>query len=202
VVDAAPVNMPSVRYWDKAGTDGGGAYTAGVLMTRHTSGVCYVVDVVRGQWSAGEREKVIKQTAEADGKSVAVWVEQEPGSGGKESAQNTILNLMGWNVHAEPVTGDKVTRARPFSAQAEAGNVRIVRDSPSRRWNAAFLDELGVFPVGKYKDQVDAASGAFNKLALVPRPGASAVAGHRPMLANGNGVNAGLRTVTLQRGMR
>lgn len=181
--DAAPADAPRVRYWDKAGTEGGGAYTAGVLMARRSDGLFFVVDVVRGQWSAGERERVIKQTAEADGKNVAVWVEQEPGSGGKESAQNTVINLAGWNVRAEPVTGDKVARARPFAAQAEALNVRLVRDTPARRWNAAFLDELVMFPNGKYKDQVDAGSGAFNKLALVPRPGPSAVAGKRPTLA-------------------
>ena len=33
IVNAAPANMKKVvRYWDKAGTDGGGAYTAGVTM--------------------------------------------------------------------------------------------------------------------------------------------------------------------------
>ncbi len=182
-VDAVPVHSAYIRYWDKAGTQGAGAYTAGVLMARSPEGMYYVVDVVRGQWSAGERERRIRQTAEQDGFHVAIWIEQEPGSGGKESAQNTVLNLAGWNARAEPVTGDKVARARPFAAQAEAMNVRLVRDAPSRRWNAAFLDELGVFPTGTFKDQVDAASGAFNKLALATRPGPSAVAGRRPGLA-------------------
>jgi len=31
-------------------------------------------------------------------------------------------------------------------------------------WNKEFLDELEYFPASKYKDQVDASSGAFNKL--------------------------------------
>jgi predicted phage terminase large subunit-like protein len=164
VVDAHPATADRVRYWDKAGTEGGGAHTAGVLMSR-VDDLYHIEDVVRGQWSALEREMVIRQTAEADGKSVAVWVEQEPGSGGKESAEATVRNLAGFIVHAERVTGDKVTRARPFAAQAEAGNVRLVRGG----WNAAFLDEAITFPNGKFKDQIDAASGAFNKLA-VPRP--------------------------------
>lgn len=182
-VDAAPVG-PTVRYWDKAGTAGGGAYTAGVKMVRSREGLYVITDVVRGQWSAGEREKVIRHTAEQDGRGVSVWVEQEPGSGGKESAANTVLNLAGWDVHAEPVTGDKETRARPLAAQAEAGNVRIVQDDEHRRWVKPLVDELVAFPFGKYKDQVDATSGAFNKLALVPRPGPAAVAGHRPTLAS------------------
>jgi predicted phage terminase large subunit-like protein len=182
-VDARPAHAQWVRYWDKAGTQDGGAYTAGVLMGRAPDGVFYVADVVRGQWSAGEREMRIRATAERDGKQVAVWVEQEPGSGGKESAQNTVINLAGWDVHAEPVTGDKVTRARPFAAQAEVGNCRVVRDTPERPWVTTFLDELALFDKGRYKDQVDAASGAFNKLALIARPGPAAVAGHRPTLA-------------------
>ena len=73
---------------------------------------------------------------------------------------------------------------RTFAAQAEALNVRLVKDTPSRRWNAAFLDELEMFPNGKYKDQVDAGAGSFNKLALVSRPGPAAVAGRRPTLAS------------------
>jgi predicted phage terminase large subunit-like protein len=182
-VDAAPAGCPSVRYWDKAGTAGGGAFTAGVRMTQSRDGIFYITDVVRGQWSAGEREKIIRHTAEQDGRSVAVWVEQEPGSGGKESAQNTVLNLAGWDVHAEPVTGDKETRARPMAAQAEAGNVRIVRDDDGKRWNRTLVDEMIAFPFGKYKDQVDAASGAFNKLALVKRPPAPGIgSGRRPPL--------------------
>jgi len=163
--EALPADCSFVRYWDKAGTEGGGAFTAGVLMGR-SGGVYYVADVVRGQWSAGNREAKIKETAAADRRKfghVSVWVEQEPGSGGKESAQNTIMNLAGYPVRAEPVTGSKQERADPFAAQAEAGNVRILEGE----WNAAYLSELTAFPLGKYKDQVDASSGAFNKLALV-----------------------------------
>lgn len=33
-------------------------------------------------------------------------------------------------------------------------------------WNTAFLDELCSFPYSRNDDQVDAASGAFNKLAV------------------------------------
>jgi hypothetical protein len=36
-------------------------------------------------------------------------------------------------------------------------------------WNGAYLDELCVFPNGRYDDQVDASSGAFARLARVAR---------------------------------
>ncbi len=179
IKDAAPVEARRVRYWDKAGTAGGGAYTAGIRMAMK-NGVYYIEDIIRGQWAAAEREKIIRQTAETDGVEVRVWVEQEPGSGGKESAENTIRNLAGYIVKADRVTGDKELRAEPFAAQAEAGNVFLVKDG-SKKWNAKFLDEVATFPAGKYKDQVDGASGAFNKL-VVAAPTKLYVVGQGPIV--------------------
>lgn len=151
------------RYWDKAGTADDGAYTVGVLMAKSRDNVFYVVDVVRGQWSSLQREQVIKQTAIEDRNlygNNTVWVEQEPGSGGKESAEATIRNLAGFTIRAERVTGSKEARAEPYAAQAEAGNVKLIQGD----WNQVYKSELAAFPFGTYADQVDASSGAFNKL--------------------------------------
>lgn len=150
----------SVRYWDKAGTAGSGAYTVGVLMHRLKDGRYVIEDVVRGQWEALDREKRIKQTALSDGKAVQIWVEQEPGSGGKESAEATIRNLTGFVVKADRVTGEKEVRADPYAAQVQGGNVSLVYGP----WIRQFLAEHEVFPVGQYKDQVDAAAGAYIKV--------------------------------------
>jgi len=150
----------SVRYWDKAGTEGGGCYTAGVLMHVMSDGGFLVADVIKGQWSAGKREAIIKQTAQVDGKEVTVWVEQEPGSGGKESAESTIKNLAGFRVKADKVTGAKEVRAEPYANQVEIGNVSILK----AEWNRGFLSNHESFPVGKEKDDVDASAGGFNKL--------------------------------------
>lgn len=158
----------TIRYWDKAGTAGGGAYTAGVKMSLLADGSYLVDDVVRGQWSAGKREEMIRTAAEADGPSVVIWIEQEPGSGGKESAESTIRNLAGFSAHADRVSGDKEVRAGPYSAQVEIGQVRLLKG----QWNKGFIDEHRLFPAGKYKDQVDAAAGAFAKLTKpAARPG-------------------------------
>lgn len=160
-----------VRYFDKAGTAGAGKYTAGVLMLRLRSGVFVVADVVRGQWAASDRETAIKQTAMADrekyGTLARIWVEQEPGSGGKESAENTIMNLAGFSVRAERVTGDKLTRANPLASQVQAGNVRVLQ----RAWTEDYLAEMHRFDGATgVMDQVDASSGAFNKLVLEKGP--------------------------------
>lgn len=158
-----------VRYWDKAGTADGGAYTAGVLMGKHTDGPFWVIDVVRGQWAAAEREKVITQTAHLDyakyGLMVEIWIEQEPGSGGKESAEATIQRLAGFKVYADRPTGDKVLRAEPFAAQAEAANINLVQGP----WVPSYLGELTSFPQGTYSDQVDGSSGGLNKMTVSRR---------------------------------
>lgn len=160
-----------VRYWDKAGTEkrstNDPAFTCGCLMSLLKSGRPVIEDIVRGQWESGPREARIRQVAEMDGKDVTVVVEQEPGSGGKESAQNTIRNLLGFNVKVDRVTGSKEKRAEPLATQVYHGNVSAVKGE----YLPDFLKELRFFPVGKFKDQVDAASGAFNHLALGSRAG-------------------------------
>jgi predicted phage terminase large subunit-like protein len=161
IVDEVPATAQRVRYWDKAGTEGAGDYTVGVLMAVD-HGRYYVEDVVRGQWSDLERERVKRLTAEMDGPEVEIWVEQEGGSGGKDSARATIRNLAGFTVHAEVASGSKEVRAGPYAAQGEAGNVYLKR----AHWNGAYVNELCAFPNGTHDDQVDASSGAFNKLAL------------------------------------
>ncbi len=166
-----------MRYWDKAGTRDGGAYTAGVLMHKLKDGRFCVAHCRRGQWAALEREREIKRTAELDGRRVPIAVEQEPGSGGKESAESTIRNLAGWRVTADRPTGDKAVRAEPYAAQVQGGNVLVVRGA----WTQAFIDEHIAFPVGRTKDQVDAAAAAFNLIA-VKRPGRLVVVPIRGLL--------------------
>lgn len=165
IVGAAPRDAQRVRAWDKAGTEDDGDYTVGVLMVKDKAGVYYVEDVVRGQYSDLQRERIIQQTAEMDKAvygNVTIWLEQEAGSGGKDSARLTTRGLAGHTVRSERPTGDKVTRAQPYAAQCEAENVKLVAGA----WNAAYLNELMVFPNGKHDDQVDASSLAFTKLAL------------------------------------
>lgn len=171
IVGAVPADCKFVRYWDKAGSDGRGDYTVGVLMARwlDEDGIptFFIVDVVRGQWEAIEREQKIRQTAMMDVSrygedKVKIWMEQEGGSGGKESAQASKRRLAGYSVQVETVTGDKAVRADPFRTQASEMNVKLVRGD----WNVAYVNELTAFPNGRNDDQVDASSGAFNKLAL------------------------------------
>jgi len=169
IIDQSPsenqfVNI--VRYWDKAATKEKigrkirAAYTVGTKMGQLRSRKWVVLDVRRGRWSTDERERIIRQTAELDGQNVKVYYEQEPGSGGKESAQATTLNLAGYSGHADLPKGDKVYRADPYSVQVNEGNVYLLR----AEWNYEFIEEHRFFPFSTYKDQVDSAAGAFSKL--------------------------------------
>jgi predicted phage terminase large subunit-like protein len=154
-----------VRYWDKAGsTKQQGDYAVGVSMGKH-AGLFYVLDVVRGRWNPFDRNEAIESTCELDDVRYghghwSLWIEQEPGNGGKESAMISARELVRYAPKFETPSQDKVTRAQWFAAQWIGGNVRVVR-AP---WNPAYIDELCAFPLGVHDDQVDASSGAFNKL--------------------------------------
>ena len=157
--------VASIRYWDKAGSEDSGAYTAGCLMHRLNNDQYVIEDQVRGQWLAPKRENRIDLTCKLDGKRTIVYTEQEPGSGGKESAERTQRRLasMGYICRVDKVTGAKEVRAEPYSISVDAGNVILIEGA----WNKQFLDEHEFFPNGKYKDQVDSAAGAYNKLAEI-----------------------------------
>lgn len=170
IVDASPVLVDSIRYWDRAATENneGGSWTAGVLMGRDERGVFYVTDVSRFQGSALTVRSSIKNTATQDGTVVRIGIEQDPGQAGKAEAEDHIRNLAGFDARTNAVRESKGQRASMLSAQAEAGNMKLVRG----RWNDTFLREAENFDgSGKcMADQVDAASGAFHMLTSHVQP--------------------------------
>ncbi len=162
--DAAPARMRSrLRYWDLASAAPGcGDFTAGALMAVDEGGIYWLQDMIRFQAGPAERNRIILSTASIDAGRygrVRIVVEQPPGAG-SEVCDALVRQLAGYPVSTDRVHRDKVTRAEPFAAQAEAGNVRLVKGD----WNGRFLEEVASFPLGRHDDQVDAASGAFNGL--------------------------------------
>lgn len=164
ILDDPPIGVKKwkrlVRSWDKAATLDGGCYTAGVKLGIDWKNKLWILDCVRGQWDTDVREDIIRSTTEMDGVECDVLLEQEPGSGGKTCAQATVRNLRGFRVIVERPTGNKVYRADPFSVQVNNRLVYIAKGG----WNVAFVDEMKFFPLSKYKDQIDAASGGFTHL--------------------------------------
>ena len=161
IVDALPAEVvKEVRAWDLASSENEGDFTAGLRMLKTKENIIYIVDMVRGQWGPDGVERTIKQTAQIDGKAVSIRLPQDPGQAGKSQAKNFVTMLTGFDVKAETVSGDKITRAQPFAAQVNIGNVRMLRGE----WNKALIEELRNFPNGKHDDQVDGCSDAFTEL--------------------------------------
>lgn len=175
-VPAAPANAARCRGWDlaaskkKAGQSAGPAYTAGVRLAE-AGGTYYIEHAVRERGSPAEVDRLIKATAVSDGQSVLISIPQDPGQAAKGQVLAFAKLLAGFNVRFSTESGDKESRALPVSAQAEVGNVKIVRTGDIARdaWIEPFLDEIAMFPTGTFKDQTDALSRAFGEL-LGARP--------------------------------
>lgn len=161
-----PASRRAIRYWDRAATekseDNDPAWTAGVLMSTDGNKF-YIEDVVRFRARPAKVQTTILHTARVDGLVVPIGIEQDPGQAGVAEATGYVTLLAGFDVRLNPARDNKMTRALPFSAQAEHGNVCMVRGN----WNNDYLSELVSFDgENGYMDQVDASSGALKLLTL------------------------------------
>lgn len=164
-VKSIPEGAVFARGWDLAATSGEnvGARTAGVKIGKLPDGRFIVAHMIAEAAGPFEVRSLLKRTAGVDGEDCRIAIPQDPGSAGKVQSRDLIAALAGYVVSAKPVTGDKATRAEPFAAQVEAGNVLILVGP----WNEEYLDEISTFPNGKRKDIGDASAEAFNALARV-----------------------------------
>ena len=165
IMDAAPAEITSVRCWDMAATEPKAGrdpdWTVGLKLGKTKNNMFYILDVRRIRGTPGTTEELIKQTAAVDDKAVKIRMEQEPGSSGVKAIDDYLRRVLaGYDFKGVLSTGSKEVRANPVASQAEAGNIKLVR-AP---WNAAFLDEIELFPSGSHDDQVDALSGALEAL--------------------------------------
>ena len=168
LLEAVPGDVTQwVRGWDLAGTDtdegGDPAYTASVLLGKRRDGRYVIADATNSRLKAEKVRNLVKQCAVADKakyKRVRIRMSQDPGQAGKEQAQSYIRMLAGFNVVAEKESGSKESRAEPFAAQWQAGNVDVVAGV----WTETLLAQYEAFPESKFKDMVDAGANAFNEL--------------------------------------
>jgi predicted phage terminase large subunit-like protein len=170
IVQTIPGRLISVcRSWDLAATEitnenKNPDRTAGVLMGRLKSGEFIVLDVIRRAANAADVRKLIMQTAKADRLEYGmhtITLPQDPGQAGKDQAATYVKALAGHKVRTASVTGSKIVRAVPFSAQWQGGNVLLLAGD----WNKEYLQELEGFPDALHDDMVDASSDAFKNVA-------------------------------------
>lgn len=166
VVDAVPSGwIKAIRFWDRAATKPNETnkdpdWTRGLKLYKYPNGQFCVVDLKGTRDTPHKVEDLIKNTASHDTVSVKIASQQDPGSAGVSEAHNFVSMLAGYEVSTAPSSKDKVTRAKPVSAQCEVGNVLVLRAA----WNNEFFTELENFPDGTHDDIVDVLSGAFNEL--------------------------------------
>ena len=170
IVQTIPGRLISIcRSWDLAATEitaenKNPDRTAGVLMGRLKSGEFIVLDVIRRAANAADVRRMIVQTAKADRADYGlhtITLPQDPGQAGKDQAATYVKALAGHKVRTAPVTGSKIVRAVPFSAQWQGGNVLLLAGD----WNKEYLQELECFPDALHDDMVDASSDAFKQVA-------------------------------------
>ncbi|MDX0865590.1 phage terminase large subunit [Sinorhizobium medicae] len=164
VVDAIPAGARWMRGWDLGATpkteSNDPDWTAGTKIGKLPDGRYIVAHHCRDRLSPSGVERLIKNTAESDGKDVQISLPQDPGQAGKSQVTSLTKLLAGFTVRATPESGDKITRFSPFSAQAEAGNVLVLR-AP---WNETWFSSLEGFPEAAHDDDADSTSRSFNAL--------------------------------------
>ncbi|MQX47103.1 phage terminase large subunit [Sinorhizobium medicae] len=164
VVDAIPAGARWMRGWDLGATpkteSNDPDWTAGTKIGKLPDGRYIVAHHCRDRLSPSGVERLIKNTAESDGKDVQISLPQDPGQAGKSQVTNLTKMLAGFTVRATPESGDKITRFSPFSAQAETGNVLVLR-AP---WNETWFSSLEGFPEAAHDDDADSTSRSFNAL--------------------------------------
>ena len=151
-------------YWDLAATEktefNDPDWTVGIKLGRDRNGGYWLLDMVRARANPGDVERLLRNTAEQDGKRVRIGFGQDPGQAGKSQALHLVRALDGFTVAPAPESGDKLTRFGPFSSQCRAGNVKIRRGA----WNEELFRVLEGFPDLAHDDEVDACSGALEML--------------------------------------
>ena len=155
-----------IRAWDIAFTlpseqNRNPDWTRGVLISKDPTHRYTVEDMASMQDRPANVEKLIFDTAEADGRGVVISIPLDPGASAGAYAKDLQRRLAekGFIVRLVKPVKSKLTRFAPFASVAQSGWVDVVVAD----WNKAFFDELEIFDGnGKSKDdQCDACSDAF-----------------------------------------
>ena len=155
-VERAPLGLKWSRYWDlAASTKTTADYTASVRVAMH-DGVVYIADGIHMKAEWPDVRKVITTTMLSEKDTTHGIEEALHGLAAVQELRRDPM-LSGVTFRGIKVDKDKVSRAMPWAARAEAGAVKVVAGN----WVKGFLDEVVAFPQGSHDDYVDAVSGAM-----------------------------------------
>jgi predicted phage terminase large subunit-like protein len=157
-VDEAPKGLTWVRAYDLAISEKTTAdYTASFRVAKHREGNFYIDGGYRKRVDFPTQQRFVLDRVRRERDTVH-YIEDAIHGRALHQSLRRELGADSPRLKTAPVVADKVTRALPWQAYAEAGKVTLVRGT----WNDDFIDECCSFPKGRHDDQVDAVSLAFN----------------------------------------
>ncbi|MBW2085292.1 MAG: phage terminase large subunit [Deltaproteobacteria bacterium] len=160
--DKAPEGLSWVRYWDLAVSAKKTAdFTASAALAMSDDGDVFIRDMIRGQWIWPETRKIMVLTARTE--EIPIGIESAGQQQGFVDELTRDPDLAAFSIKGVRPMADKLTRALPWIARAEAGQVYLIRGS----WVTEFLGECARF-TGKndaQDDQIDCVSGAYQMVA-------------------------------------
>lgn len=176
IVDTIPAGGLDIRFFDLAATEkkikstsrkNDPDYTATVKMRYYSKNNLWIVtDAYQIQTAPANVERLVynladidRREAKANGATYAIRWEREPGSASKRESVRWVSMLKGIDARGVPSNDDKLSRARNASAQAEAGNIKLL----AADWNNMLLTNLHGFPDLAHDDLFDAFSGCVNE---------------------------------------
>jgi predicted phage terminase large subunit-like protein len=167
LIDVLPADIEAVvRSWDLAATEPSETnpqpdWTCGVKIGKRKGGRFVIMHAEFARKRSEDVRKLILGTAEHDGKAVKIRLPQDPAQAGVDQKESYAKLLAGYTFTFERESGSKETRADPFAAQWQAGNVEILRGP----WNIEYLSQMEGFPSKRVKDDaVDGTTGGFKQL--------------------------------------
>lgn len=157
-----------VRAWDLASTRGGGDFTTGSLVGRSSDGDYYIMEREREQLGSSDGIERVKATAERDGASVPIVIEQEKSGAGANLVEFYRRELPGYQVEPAKAEGTKEQRAHPYSILQQGGHVWLPSDDADADWVKKWIKEhSGMMGDGRrprHDDQIDTAAYGVNWL--------------------------------------
>lgn len=138
-----------VRSWDLSGTkpseqNPNPDWTRGVLMSKDSTNVYTIEDLVSMRDRFHEVEKLIFETASMDGYDTTITIPVDPNAQAAAYAKDLQRRLaeLGYTCRLMKPVKSKITRFAPFSSVTQSGFVKVVRDPT---WNKELFDELEIF---------------------------------------------------------
>lgn len=160
--------VDKLRRWDLAGTQKKhSAWTVGAKCGKSADNDFFVLNEVRMQDTPGAVRKKVKSVAIADTYDTKVRIPKDPGQAGIDQVAKYQKALVGFDFDdiTEKDLGSKEQRAELLATHGELSKIYIVQDTFGNQEEIdEFIEEHIEFPRGKFKDRVDATSGAFLEL--------------------------------------